>query len=426
VEIALTYVPNARQTEFHTAPEKYRLLLGAAGSGKSVALCVEDITLAFEYPGSTGVVMRHAYPQLRDTTKRTYLEMCPPQLIANEIKSEGREELEFVNGSRTLFRCLDDYRKLGSTAFDRISVDEAIEVEEREFMVLIARLRGKVGPRRLMLATNPPDEDHFLFDWFVTQATADKRVIHSNTYANAANLPEDYIRALEQYPAAWREKFLHGNWGFLADGKPVFGEYDPEKHVDTLHAVPGLPIIRGWDFGYRHPAVCFVQRTPTDHIHVLHELFGTDIELRTFAEQVVEESAKRFPRADFEDYCDIAGTQKNDRGPTSWQVLKDYGVYANGRKLGIFQSIERLRYLLREMVGGRPLLQVHTTCRWLQKALAGGYHIDSKTDSPAKDGTYDNVVDALRYAVIPITNGMTSGLVTPGTTKWPTNWRVAV
>src|SRR5262249_28897387 len=122
MKLSLKYTPNRSQRPFHASPARYKLLLGAAGSGKTVALCMEDILEAMDYPGSQGVVFRRYYPTLRDTTKKTYLEVCPPELIAREIKSEGREEIEFINRSRTIFRVLDDYKKLGSQAFDRVKI----------------------------------------------------------------------------------------------------------------------------------------------------------------------------------------------------------------------------------------------------------------------------------------------------------------
>src|SRR5262249_57068067 len=65
MKLALHYTPNKSQRPFHGSSAKYRLLLGAAGSGKTVALVMEDILEAMDYPGSTGVVFRRYYPSLR-------------------------------------------------------------------------------------------------------------------------------------------------------------------------------------------------------------------------------------------------------------------------------------------------------------------------------------------------------------------------
>jgi PBSX family phage terminase large subunit len=422
------YVPNSSQAPFHASPAKYKLLLGAAGSGKSLAICIEDCLLAHEYPGSTGVIFRRYYPSLRDTTKRTFFDWIPRDLIANEVKSEGREEVEYHNGSHTLFRVLDDYRKLGSMEFDRIGVDEAIEIQEREFLSLIARLRGQRGPRRMYLATNPPDEDHFLYKWFVTQERPDKAVFHSSTYDNREHLPPDYIRELEQYPPAWREKYLYGRWGFLSDGTPVFDGFDPTLHVAKLEPIPELPVIRGWDFGYVHPACAFFQQLPSGHVRWLHEMMGSNEELRSFATRVLAETKIEFPAAKrIEDYCDVAGTYKNDRSPTSVQILRnEFHLEPYARKYGIAYTIERIRGLLRTKADGVPLLQIAERCRLTRRAFAGGYAMDSKKDEPCKDGFYDNIIDAGRYAITAITHGFGTDVTTQSFRGKPLpDWRPA-
>lgn len=394
-----TYVPGTTQGLFHASPARYRLLLGAWGAGKTYTLCWEDILLAMEYPGSLGVIYRATFPALRDTTKRDYLGILPPALVQREIKSEGREEIEFINGSRTMFRCLDDFRKLGSTQFDRVSVDEAWEIDDQSFKTLAyGRLRGKVGPRRMMLATNPPDEDHFLYQFFVAEAAADAAAFHLTTYDNAQYLPPGYIERLERMPPAWRRKFLLGQWGVLANGAGVFtGDFDETLHVGDCHPSRGLPVIRGWDFGFRRPACVWLQIDAQEHVTVLHELLGQDEPLRQFAGRVVAATTERFPGSVIEDFCDAAGNQRNDRGLTAVQILaREFGCRPSSRKMGIHLGVEMIRRLLHER-----RLRFDRGCRWCIKAMAGGYYIDRNTDEPAKDGTYDNMMDALRYALVP-------------------------
>ena len=177
-QVELAYTPTAKQAAFHAAPAKFRLLLGAYGSGKTKMLIWEDIQQALDFPGSLGVVYRKFYPSLRDTTKKEYLDALPAELVQQVIRSEGREEVEFVNGSKTWFRCLDDWRKVGSTQFDRISVDEAWEISYADYKVLAyGRLRGKIGPRRIVVASNPPQRDHWLHKEFVELPTADKAIL---------------------------------------------------------------------------------------------------------------------------------------------------------------------------------------------------------------------------------------------------------
>ena len=48
----------------------------------------------------------------------------------------------------------------------------------------------------------------------------------------------------------------------------------------------------------------------------------------------------------------------------------------------------------------------------LCEAMAGGYHMDDKTgDKPEKDGFYDHLADALRYAIINLGNSQKKDII---------------
>jgi len=418
---------NHKQAEFLESTEKYVLLLGGAGSGKSLALVWWCILQALNHPGSRGVILRMSYPALRDSTKRTFMEAVPVSVVAKEVKSEGRESITFINGSTIDFRAFDSPLKLGSQEFDYIGADEVIELDDGIFRTLTTRLRGKRGPRRMACATNPPDESSFLYHWWEEEPLqrpslrTERRVIHSSAYDNAAHLPPDYIEQLERLPPAYKERFLYGRWGPLFDEQPVFPEFDVERHMAHLQYDPALPLIRGWDFGRRSPACVWLQVTPGDEgvVQVLREHLGKDIDLRQFARQVVDISTAEFPGARIEDYCDIAGTQKNDRGPTSVSVLKlEFGVDCYYRKYGRMYCVERVAGLIRH-----DRFRVNVACRTLRRAMVGGYHMDKKTDQPAQNSPYADVFDALKYPVCAVTQPISERYVLSATRQ---RWRMAV
>ncbi len=400
-----TYRPTPKQQGFHADPAKIRLLLGAFGAGKTKAIIWETILLALEHKGMLACVFRKTAPALRDTTKADFLNEIPPELVVKEIKSESREALHLLGGSRVWFRPLDDWKKLGSTAFDLAVFDEAYEFDEADFlMVSGGRLRGKVGPRRMILATNPPDESHWLYKHFVQKPLPGYSVHHFSTYDNAENLPPEYIERLETMPAAWKRKYLYGQWGFLAEGEPVYQEYREELHRTTLRFAPNIVIRRGWDPGWQHAACCWVQIMPSGHINILHELLGTKEDFRTFARRAIMESAQRFPRAKFEDYIDIAGLQKHSINVTPIQILKHLGVHAAYKKLPLDRSVESIRYVIEKLHLGRPMLQVDRQCPITSDAFSGGYYMDEKTGQPCKDGKmYEHMMDAVRVAIAPVT-----------------------
>lgn len=419
-----SYVPNAgAQLAFHASPAKHRALAGAAGSGKSTSAIWEGIKWAQKFPGSTGLVARVTYPSLRDTIQKDYLSIVADELVQTFVRTPGKEELKYHNGSRVFFRCLDDPRKFGSTQFDWITIHEADEVSESMFFTLaFQRLRGVVGPRRTVWEFNPPDEDHWLYTQFVAKPIPDSEVFHLSTYDNAAHLPAGYIENLEQMPEPLKQRFLYGKWGFTPKGAGVFAGSFSMDHCTDLTPMPGVPVIRGWDFGFHHPVCVLIQIDHQDRVNVVREVVGHDEQLRDFAAKVVTATREWFPGSPVEDYCDVAGNQRNDRGPTACQILaNEFHLTPMTRKMGVHQGIEALHWLLAKPNG----LRIDHGCRWGIKAFCGGYYIDPKTDEPAKQPgeCYDDWMDALRYAVVP--------KILPAFSRWKANqrlpeWRKAV
>jgi phage terminase large subunit len=450
-----TYQPSDVQNQFHGDGSKFRLLLGAWRAGKSVAMIWECILLGLEHPGARFVIFRKTYPALRDTTWRDFLLECPPQLIDGEPRrTEGREEVTLQGGTLVMARCLDDWRKLGSSSFDGVFGDEAYEfTTEDHTMLSKGRLSGKVGPRRLVYATNPPNRDHWLYKTFVLEKQPNMSVHHFATLDNWCrcykrhpgvveedtddetedvpvcsrhadkilhdgsvghyNISDDYIAELQKMPENRRRRFLDGQWGFTATGTPVFPEFSETRHVTVLQPERGVTLIRGWDFGYRHPACVFVQVLPTGHVHVLDELLGTNEDIEMFARRVKQRTMERFGDLAVQDYCDAAGVQKNDMGFSCVQILRRGGILPRFRKLKIWPTVEALRDLIARTYLGVPLLRVHAECTWVREALTGGYRLHVGVDgveTPKKDGLYDHAVDALRYALADILHPVASAV----------------
>lgn len=438
-----TYQPSDVQNAFHGDGAKFRLLLGAWRAGKSVAMIWEAILLGLEYPGARFAIFRKTYPALRDTTWRDFMAECPPELIEGEPRrTEGREEVFLKGGTQVIARCLDDWRKLGSQSFDAVFGDEAYEfTQEDHTMLSKGRLSGKIGPRRLVYATNPPNRDHWLYRAFVLEKQQNMSVHHFATLDNWSrcykrhpgaedelaegdeeichkridhlvdgivghnNIDDDYIAELKRMPENRRRRFLEGQWGFTASGTPVFPEFSETRHVTVLQPEKGVTVIRGWDFGYRHPCVVWVQVLPTGHVHVLDELLGTNEDIEMFARRVKQRTLERFGDLPTQDYCDAAGVQKNDLGFSCVQILRRSNITPRFRKLKIWPTIEALRDLIARTHLGVPLLRVHAECTWVREAFTGGYRLHVANDgleSPKKDGLYDHAVDALRYALADI------------------------
>lgn len=399
--ISLTdYVPHAKQKAFHADPSKVRLLLGAWRAGKSWALLWEAIYMALRVAeragaGASFALFRKTGPALHDTLVRDFDQMIPHALVKSRLSTPGRVERVIQGGTRLMFRCMDDWRKQGGQSFDGIFLDEAWEFEAIDFDMLLGRLSGKYGPRRMVVATNPPTRNHWLYDRFVKRPKPGYALHTFTTYDNLANLAPDYITELEQMDEARKRRFIYGEWGFTSDNQPVFPEFREATHIADLkfHPYPGAFLLAGWDFGFRMPAVVIAQVLPTGHVNILREVIGQNIDVRVFAKQVQQVLETYWPTVPVIHYCDAAGIQKNDLATSSIEELRKEGITPRFRKMRVMKTIDQLRELIRTLHLGVPLLRVNRTdCQMTIEAFCGGYGMDPKTDEPSKDGVYDHCV----------------------------------
>lgn len=412
-ELRLTdYTPHAKGTLFHADPSKYRLLLGAWRAGKTLALVWELIHMALrlgqrlerlKIPNqAVFAIIRKTGPALTDTTQRDLLDCLPEQFILKQRRQEGRAEVVIVGGTRLIFRPIDDWAKMGGMSFDAIAIDEAAELIEGDFKMLKGRLSGKYGPRRMILASNPPTRNHWLHDHFIKNAREGMSVHHFAMLDNQANLAPDYVAemvAMKEYDEARYRRFVLGEWGFTSDNSPVFPEFRESTHLVPLkaHRGPELWLQTGWDFGYRHPAFVVGQTLPTGHVSYLREMLGTNEDIRIFARKANQLLATYFPGFTVKHFCDPAGKQKNDLKTSSVQELVKEGIRPRYRKLRLNRSIRMMQELMRTQHLGVPMMRVDPVgCPLLGEAFLGGYHMDPDTDEPEKDGFYDHLADAAR------------------------------
>lgn len=194
-------------------------------------------------------------------------------------------------------------------------------------------------------------------------------------------------------------------WGSVV-GVPVFSPlYRRAVHEREMEPIKGATVLRGWDFGFVHPACVWAQQDTTGQLGIRRELLGADETIEQFGARVVAHTAEWFPNAkEFRDFGDPAGHQRNDKSErSSIQILKDvYGIRVRTRPSEIRQGIDRIRLALTPRADGAPNLLVDaSTCPKLAYGFARSYiRDDHDPEKPYKDGFYDHLFDALRYMAI--------------------------
>lgn len=380
-------------------------------SGKTAAGCHEIKQLAIEYPGSRWIIGRKLLPSLRDSIWKDFLDMIPPEMIASYNKT--KLDLVLKNGSEFLGRPLYDASVFKSYQIAGFLIEEADEIDKDIYDRLKDRLRQKLpnGSRPRYTSTllcNPPEEDHWIVELFLNQRPANHEVFTSTTFDNKKNLPEEYIpELLETYSAAMLERLLYGRIQRVHKGRPVFPQFTKELYVKPVVYDPTLPLVRGWDFGYNHPACVFMQMKE-GQVRILAEKLGKKIYLDKFVTQEVLPLQEQLfgnrvgHLAPVLDFCDPRGSDQTDKGITSVQILNSFQIYPVYRRTFIEEGIRAINTCLdtKDFKSGFPNFLIHPRCRILIEGFEGGYARLEGEETPDKDNYYDHLCDASRYCMI--------------------------
>lgn len=408
------YKPNTMGIAVHQSQSKVRLLRGGLGSGKTRCGTEHINSICLNYPGALCFVGRKDITALKLTTQKEFLEQVVPKEAVRAFNVNDNM-LIYKNGSAIKFGETKDPDKILSTQLSAWMLDEANENDTREIVdKLIPRLRQpiRIGgqtvhvPYAGLLVFNPPSKHHWLYELSQEHGVED---FQFSTYDNRQNLPENYIEDLEKRLPPWeQDRLLKGNWGIEVRGKPVYFGFQAKTHVKVMRPIPGLPIIRTWDFGYGHPCAKLNQYDPVRKRYmVFRELLGDREKLNVFAKRVKEMTANFLGIGhQVIDFGDPHGADQKDVGESSIDYLRNHeGIYVNFQRQRIKSGIEEIQKMISDSAPWgedgetAPCFLVDPSCPISIAAYTYGYHQDD-LGAPVKDGYFDHVTDVDRYGVM--------------------------
>src|SRR5262249_1820305 len=120
-------------------------------------------------------------------------------------------------------------------------VDEATEMSEEVYFLLLGRLRRKGGRHVMRLASNPAGHDWVWRHFFHPNRKVEWRQLNSGITASTMDNPfldPLYVeRMMATYPPDWADRFIYGNFSDFSD--LVYKEFNEETHVwDARRAWP--------------------------------------------------------------------------------------------------------------------------------------------------------------------------------------------
>jgi hypothetical protein len=420
--------------------------MGPVGSSKSTACCIEILSRAQEQKAFNGVrrtrwaVIRNTYPELKSTTIKTWTDWAAgavmkwdapiSSIITGKLADGTMMEMEvfFLSMDRP-----EEIGKLKGMELTGVWLNETVELPKAALDVATQRV-GRFPAQRfggptwtgVIMDTNPPDDD----SWYYRVAEKEKPkgweffkqpggllevgdgYEPNLTAENTGNLPgghEYYLRQVPGKNKEWIKVFLLGNYGTIADGRPVYPEWNDEIHCRPVKALEGLPLLLGFDYGLT-PACAICQISPRGQLYVIDELFAKDMGIRQFARDIVRPHLSiNYAGFSFQAVGDPSGNAgKDTEEKTCFMELAEEGIPCCPASSNNFVARrESVAKYLTRMMDGKPGLMVDPKCEIIRRGFNGRYQYkrlqipgaERFKDVPDKND-YSHLHDALQYAAL--------------------------
>ena len=400
---------------------KYVAYYGGVGSGKSLILCISMLMQAVVYGGEY-VIARQFMPELRRTTMKQFLEICPKELIIEHRIADAEIHLKAANGKKAIvyFVGLDEPGKLRSLNLSGYGIDEASQVSEESFLLLQGRLRNPNGLRKGLMVGNPAGHN-WVYHYFVKQdmfksemAKRDFRLILAPSTENV-HLPDEYIKSMQEtYTKERWEREVMGSFDSFSG--QIYTEFRRDVHVIKPFAIPKeWTRIIGADHGFVNPAAAVWGAVDYDgNIYIYREFYESG--------WLIEEICKGHKTTREPGIAVLSSREKIDgmyldpstkrgvgqTGSSDWDVYLEHMP----RKIPIIPAqnaveagIDRVKsYLKINERTGKPRLYIFDTCTNLIETLVtyqwaelpdNQKGIKNPKEEPKKHN--DHLPDALRY-----------------------------
>lgn len=387
-----------KQLEFIKSDASEVLYSGAFGAGKSRAIC-EKLLNHLIIPGNRIGLCRKTLKSLKATTLVTLIKgdgSLPPVLPQNTYTHHQTDcVIRMGNGSELVYFGLDDVQKIGSLNLGAIAIDEAIELNEDEWIMLRGRCRNEIDPhRQLFAATNPGTPSHFLAKRFgLSGSTTPSKgcvVIQTKSKDNIF-LPKDYQDWLNSLTGTHAARYRDGKWvGY--DGL-VYDEWSRDTHIQSYPISSFKRFIGMIDVGFTNPSVILIAGIDgDDRIHIIEEMYQTGITPTNLIDKVIEYDSKYHA----EWVCD----------PSSAGLIDDirtHDVDINPGDNDVMDGITRVKQYLAVQADSRPRMTIDPSCEHTIIEMES-YIWKPGKDAPKKE--LDHAMDALRYGVMHMNDGV--------------------
>lgn len=271
---------------------KTYLSFGGYGSGKSYSTVVK-IVLKLMQEKRTALVVRNVFETIKESCFSLFKEVIESMGMLSDItsmrsgkKSDGKiivvqspMEIRFPNGSRVIFKGMDNPEKIKSiNNVSIVWVEECSEITQAAYMELLGRVRSSQHTIHFILTTNPVGKWNWVYNMFFVRTDEEgnetiiqdeNEVYRRRTLVNPSNgvyyhhstvddnpfLGMQYKDTLEEYKHIDLQMWLVARWGrFGTGGLRVLPNFciaqNAKQFKDKVNSIGADYHFFGLDFGF--------------------------------------------------------------------------------------------------------------------------------------------------------------------------------
>lgn len=384
------------QLDFVSASEQFPCLVSGFGAGKTHAAIMRTIARKLQYPKQNVAYYLPTYDLVRTIAYPRFAEVLETIGIPSKI-NRSDAFVDIPNMGQIIFRTMDTpERIIGYEVADSV-VDEldTLQTEKaREvWNKIISRNRQKKpdGSLNTVGAVSTPEGFRFVYERWKRNPGDGYRLIKASTYSNAKNLPDGYIKSLENsYPSNLLSAYIDGEFVNLTAGS-VYSKFDRVKNATTETIQGDEPLHIGMDFNVSNmSAVVYILRNDKPHAVMEYtKVFDTPAMIALIK--------AKHPNNRVFVYPDASGQSRksNNASQSDITLLRDarFTVMVNhanpavkDRILAMNRLIESLDYKVNP-----------DTCPELVESLEKQCY--DKNGEPDKSSGLDHILDAAGYCI---------------------------
>ena len=402
-----------KNADAQTCHDRELVLVGAAGTGKTLANLVYINRMMWTFPRLRVLIVRKIRADLAEsalvTFERDVLGYDNP--ICAGARRDTRHAYHYPNGSIMVIAGIDRPGKVLSSEWDIVYAPECNQLDLNDWEMLSMRLArtGNYPYPQMRGDTNPDRPDHWLLgrrdDQRLTMWTThhqDNPAYYDTTTGTWTPLGESYMAGLMGLTGIRRDRYLLGKW-VMAEGA-IYDAWD-----DTVHVIDRFDIPTEWaryravDFGYTNPFVClWAAADPDGRLYLYREIYKTQTLVEDHAARIKELSAGeryQFTVADH-DAEDRATLARHGINTIAAKKAVTTGIQAVSERLRVAGDGKPRLFIFRDALIDRDTLLESTKKPTMTRQEFGGYVWNDKTRKEEPIKADDHGLDALRYLIM--------------------------